>query len=358
MTDNKDINFIIDHIDPLGQGVYKNDETIYFIPKTLPGESGNAKIYRSKKKIKFAKLEKLNKKSSDRIEPQCEHYKNCNGCHFLHTDYDNEIKIKEIALTRMASFDFDIDKIYVHPAPRRFNYRNRIQLHYDRNLNEIGFINPQTKKIIATPHCLMPQEDLAQSYKEFLKNWQTLAPHRPKGHVELYVKNNKLNITWNERYADSGFTQVFKEMNDKLKELVEAKLDTKDKALDLFGGDGNLSDKLSQKTVIDYYSDMSTDEYKVHLDLYKEKAYEKLDDKLDIDTMIIDPPRKGFPLMDSWVKKYKPKKIIYVSCHSQTMFRDLKAIKSSYSLEELHLLDLFPSTYHFESMAVLKRNKT
>ena len=358
MTDNNEVKFLIDHIDPLGQGVFKKDEIIYFIPKTLPTESGNAKIYRSKKKIKFAKLDSLDHKSPQRIESQCEHYNDCNGCHFLHTNYENEIKIKEMALTRMASFDFELDKVYVHPAPRRFHYRNRIQLHYDKNLNEIGFINPQTKRIIAVPNCLMPQEDLAKSLREFLKDWKSIAPNKPKGHVELYIKNNQLNITWNERYADSGFTQVFKEMNDKLKALVDSKLSDNDKALDLFGGDGNLSDKLEHKTVIDYYSDISTHNNKVHLDLYKEKAYKQLEKDLDINTMIIDPPRKGFPLMESWVKEYAPEKIIYVSCHSQTMFRDLKAIKSSYDLEELHLLDLFPSTYHFESMAVLKRNKT
>ena len=43
--------FIIDHIDPLAQGVSKNEEDIYFISGTLPGETGHAGIDRQRKNI-------------------------------------------------------------------------------------------------------------------------------------------------------------------------------------------------------------------------------------------------------------------------------------------------------------------
>ena len=49
MTKKTSVEFTIEHIDPLGQGVFKDDEDIYFISGTLPGESGTASVDRFKK---------------------------------------------------------------------------------------------------------------------------------------------------------------------------------------------------------------------------------------------------------------------------------------------------------------------
>ena len=48
--------FLIDHIDPLGQGVFKQNDQIYFIPKTLPGETGQFEVLKSKKGVRTSKL--------------------------------------------------------------------------------------------------------------------------------------------------------------------------------------------------------------------------------------------------------------------------------------------------------------
>ena len=53
--------FIIDHIDPLGQGVFKQDGEIFFIPKTLPNEEGDFEVLKSSKGVNFGKLVKLEK---------------------------------------------------------------------------------------------------------------------------------------------------------------------------------------------------------------------------------------------------------------------------------------------------------
>ena len=85
MANPSKIQFIIDHIDPLGQGVFKQDEKVYFIPKTLPNETGTAEILKKKKGVHFAKLESLNQKSELRTQANCQHYDLCAGCHFQHS---------------------------------------------------------------------------------------------------------------------------------------------------------------------------------------------------------------------------------------------------------------------------------
>ncbi|MDL1967954.1 MAG: 23S rRNA (uracil(1939)-C(5))-methyltransferase RlmD [Deltaproteobacteria bacterium] len=75
------------------------------------------------------------------------------------------------------------------------------------------------------------------------------------------------------------------------------------------------------------------------------------------DVMIIDPPRTG--MHKNVVKQIldmAPAKIIYVSCNPATMARDLGMIKDNYKILEVQPLDMFPHTYHIESVARLERN--
>ena len=72
------------------------------------------------------------------------------------------------------------------------------------------------------------------------------------------------------------------------------------------------------------------------------------------DAIIVDPPRSGLDKKTkSGLLKIKSKKIIYVSCNPITLARDIHDLKEFYQLEEIKLFDLFPNTYHVESVAVL-----
>ena len=50
------------------------------------------------------------------------------------------------------------------------------------------------------------------------------------------------------------------------------------------------------------------------------------------------------------------KKIIYISCNPATQARDLKKLKGKYNLVKIQPVDLFPQTYHIESVALLELN--
>ncbi len=73
--------------------------------------------------------------------------------------------------------------------------------------------------------------------------------------------------------------------------------------------------------------------------------------------VVMDPPRAGVgrEVCEILVRMQVPE-IVYVSCDPTTLARDLRGmVDSGYNLAELHLVDLFPQTFHLETVAVLQR---
>ena len=69
---------------------------------------------------------------------------------------------------------------------------------------------------------------------------------------------------------------------------------------------------------------------------------------------IVDPPRAGLEraALDALAALH-PRKIVYVSCDPATLARDAKRLlEAGYTLEEFTPFDLFPQTYHIESISL------
>jgi 23S rRNA (uracil1939-C5)-methyltransferase len=73
--------------------------------------------------------------------------------------------------------------------------------------------------------------------------------------------------------------------------------------------------------------------------------------------VVMDPPRAGVGAeVCALLARLKATELVYVSCDPVTLSRDLRAmVDSGYTLVELHMIDMFPQTFHIESVAVLKR---
>ena len=78
-----------------------------------------------------------------------------------------------------------------------------------------------------------------------------------------------------------------------------------------------------------------------------------------IDTVIVDPPRKGCDKETiEAIKTINPEKIVMVSCNSATLARDLAALSEfGYKIGTVYPLDMFPGTVHVETVALLSRQK-
>jgi 23S rRNA (uracil1939-C5)-methyltransferase len=88
-----------------------------------------------------------------------------------------------------------------------------------------------------------------------------------------------------------------------------------------------------------------------------EQYLEKAAERLRPDFVVVDPPRNGLGgrVVKRLVDLQSPR-IAYVSCDPATLSRDLVAlVAAGYRVKEAHLVDLFPQTYHLESVFHLAR---
>ena len=92
------------------------------------------------------------------------------------------------------------------------------------------------------------------------------------------------------------------------------------------------------------------------------KAEEVLPEKYEkegiyADVIVVDPPRKGCDTaaLETMVKM-KPERIVYVSCDSATLARDVKWLgERGYEVKKVKACDMFPGTVHVETVALLSK---
>lgn len=90
---------------------------------------------------------------------------------------------------------------------------------------------------------------------------------------------------------------------------------------------------------------------------YENYTQEHGGEKAYADVIVVDPPRKGCDetLLATMVQM-QPERIVYVSCDSATLARDLKYLcENGYELKKVRAVDMFPNTVHVETVAKLVR---
>lgn len=95
-------------------------------------------------------------------------------------------------------------------------------------------------------------------------------------------------------------------------------------------------------------------------DYYAQYAKEHPGETAHADVIVVDPPRKGCEesVLETMVNM-GPERIVYVSCDSATLARDLKYLcGKGYELEKVRAVDMFPMTGHVETVCLLSKLKS
>ena len=399
-----------------------------FMPFVLPGERVEASLVEQKKGFARARVENVLGPSPARIAPACPYFGRCGGCHYQHTGYEHQLRLKvgilQENLRRMAKVE--LEDIEVHASPP-WNYRNRTRLQLRASPEfTVGYFKLNSHELMPIRECPISSPLINRAIRELWQIGQTegveeieffanaddsqllvetygadkgrlgqtlstLVPEicgvavfpdisgtrarrgpptrAPQGTGE--GARSPLGLTYKTRQASyrvsaGAFFQINRHLTDELVTLVTAGR-SGHTALDLYAGVGLFSAVLSQEferviavesspvSGADLQSNSPANVKAVRG--MSEQYLEKVSGKLQPDLVVVDPPRSG--LGDSVVHRLVSlgaPRVTYVSCDPATLSRDLAGLlKSGYRVEQAHLVDLFPQTYHLESVFHLLR---
>ena len=190
-----------------------------------------------------------------------------------------------------------------------------------------------------------------------------------KNYIEDILLGNKFQI------GEKSFYQVNPKTTEDLysKAISLAKFKPTDNIIDAYCGIGTIGISASKYVNHVYSVEIVEEAIKnakenakinniTNVDFVCGKAEEQIitwkKEGLQIDAIIVDPPRKGLDitLMDT-IKEMDIPKVVYISCDISTLARDLKHFKElGYNCTTVHPVDMFPNTMHVENIALITKN--
>lgn len=387
------------------------DGKTVFVPYALPGEQVEVCINEEKKNFARGTLKKIITPSKERIPARCRHFGICGGCHYQHMPYARQLELKQkIVLdqfTRIGKFNAPVVHDVV-PSLVEWNYRNTVQFHVSPN-GKLGFQKSGSADTLEIEECHLPEIPIMELWRqleldaeigiervivrsgsdgELMLGMEITGEELPDFNIDfplsvvLLAKDRDLVLSGepSSRFEVKGQEFVvsarsFFQVNVKQAEaLVDhvfnlVSWDARMTVFDLYSGAGLFSRfiaPLVRELVGIEISESACNDFATNLEpfdntsLYIGPVEQILPElKARPDVVIVDPPRAGLAaqVIDAIVKS-GAREIVYVSCDPATLARDCRAlVDQGFQLKDIQPFDLFPQTYHVETVCLLRRDR-
>ncbi|GAB4444350.1 MAG: 23S rRNA (uracil(1939)-C(5))-methyltransferase RlmD [Anaerolineales bacterium] len=337
----------------------------------------------------------------------------CGGCHYQHLPYEKQLQAKTDILIDQLQRIGKIENPPVQPmvpSPRPWNYRNHVQFHLTEE-GKLGYVSPLPAEegvgVMAVSECHLPEPPINELWTQLEFEAETGvervslrlgadddlmlllesdSPEPPSLEIEAEVsavhvyEQNTVVLAGSDhlfmrvldrtfKVSAASFFQVNTVMAEKMVEHLNANLPITNRSavLDVYCGVGLFSAFLAPncRRIIGVESSRSAcEDFAFNLDefdnveLYEgeaEAVIPHLEAKPDF--VVVDPPRAGLDkaVVDG-ILHLSPRLVAYVSCDPSTLARDAaRLIKGGYRLKNVTPFDMFPQTYHIESVSLFER---
>ncbi len=395
-----------------GEGIGFYQKTLVFVPGALKGEDIFCQITSVKRNFAEAKLLMVNKASKNRVKPACSVYETCGGCQIMHLAYPKQLDFKDDVIRQaLKKFkptgyeQFEIRPTLGMKKPDHYRAKLQFQLRSFGGTVKAGLFSQGSHRLVPIDNCLVQDQltqdiinkitQLVDKYKLPIYNERKIAGIRTimvrkaqaSDQVQIIVVSSKevrlarfigeltkafpqvktvaLNsnrsksseiygdeteILWgqeaiHEEVLDYGFAlspRAFYQLNPQQTEVLYGEVvkaldvGSKDHIIDAYCGVGSIGFAFAGKA-----EDIIPKWYK--------QGYRA-------DAIIVDPPRTG--LDDKLLKTilhYQPKQMVYVSCNTSTLARDLVQLTKVYDVHYIQSVDMFPHTARTEAVVKLQK---
>jgi 23S rRNA (uracil1939-C5)-methyltransferase len=392
----------IDSIAHGGEGVGRVDGKAHFVAGAMPGERVEVEVVREKRRWARARLIRVVEASPDRLEPPCPVFGRCGGCTWQYAAYERQLEWKRNVVVGQLAHLGRLENVDVRPtlAPGSpFAYRNRMDfavldgrpaLHRhssDRLVSLTGclLLKPQLAGLFASLGDLTGVRKvvlragvntgdalilLEGRVPEQAPTWEASVVAR--SHAGLQTVRGR---PWFEEEVDGArfhipapsFFQVNTEGAGLLVALVGAAagVTSEDVLLDGYAGVGLFAGTVGRTARRVVTVDSSRASFRAitrnlgasipgrfHSMLGGFEATSAAVEE-PWDVAIVDPPRTGLGTagVDA-VTRTAPRTIVLISCDPASLARDAQLLTTAtYRLDWVQPVDLFPQTYHVETVA-------
>jgi len=362
-----------------GRGVVsREDGKTFFVAGAWPEESVVVSPTGTEGRVGVGVAAEVIEASPARRRAPCDHHgfssAECGGCPWAFVSYEAQCDVKRQrvkgALDKLqpkSGVEVDLIK-----ADSPWGYRNRMQFKTDGK--KLGFFGSGSHELVDILDCPVLSN----------KNQKTLASLRQTLPNRRWSSDKRRGKHWVNLHIDEASEEPsvdvrlpFRQANDAQNlrmldwlEQVVGLADDSSQVLELFAGNGNLTQVLAAKfaavTAVeaDINSVQSIAEHHWPgvetriCDLFQKKEVDALVAAMtSSDLLVMDPPREGMNLTPTLVAGLKRlRTVIYISCNVATWARDSAAfIDAGFSFTRVAALDMFPQTPHVEILSLLQR---
>jgi 23S rRNA (uracil1939-C5)-methyltransferase len=398
-TNRRELELAVEKLVYGGEGLMRLDGQVVLAPLVLPGERVRIEVTESKPQLLRARPLEIVSPSPHRRPAPCSHFGQCGGCHYQHATYEHQLAQKAAILRevfqRVGKFS-PPEPVGVIAGPE-FGYRNRAQFHVEdgrigfhefdsnrlRKIDVCAICSPKLNEALAALHRMASQQgfprmlrnvelftnesevqlNVLDSDKPLAKHFFEWCAREIPGFADGALRYSAAGATF--RVSPASFFQVNRFLIGPLVDAVLAD-EEGDAAVDLYAGAGLFTVPLARRfrsvtaveTGASAWRDLveNTKELGPAVSSLRTSAEQFLGNaSAPADFVLADPPRSG--LGKETVRRLlerKPRRLTVVSCDSATLARDLAKLLAAYEIESVTIADLFPQTYHIETIARLR----
>lgn len=348
-----------------GEGVAFHENKPIYIFGGIRGEEVEVNLVNQKEKYSIAEIVEIITPSKNRRKEEFKDANLIGGYELIHMNQEEQLifKSERIINDFKGIAKTDLKNLEIFAGEKEFYYRNKITLH------DGFFYAKNTKEKIKIDNYMLSniEQDEFLKGEIIYRQLDTLIVGNKKS--GLMTTDSMFGLKFN--IGIGSFYQINKEVAQEAYKDIKKYVIENGKTLDLYSGIGVIAIYVSDISESVVAVEDNKDSYKNAVDnivqnQIKNVRFIKADVEIFLkknnshfNTFIMDPPREGVSakVIKTLILKFKPERIIYLSCNPGTQAADFAKLKRHYRIIFNKAYDMFPQTKHIESLIVLeKRN--